>query len=75
MVEVGGHAVLLGRKHLPAKPFGRHTQSFEVLVGRSGPAWPADTTSSPLVARSITRAAMLTSTPSQSEPIRCGRPV
>ena len=29
----------------------------------------------PRVARSITRAAMLTSTPSQSEPMRCGRPV
>ena len=34
-----------------------------------------DTTSPPLVARSITLAAMLTSTPSQSEPIRCGLPV
>ena len=30
---------------------------------------------SPLVARSITRAAMLTSIPSQSEPMRCGLPV
>ena len=34
-----------------------------------------ETISPPRTARSITRAAMLTSTPSQSEPMRCGRPV
>src|SRR5690349_7919932 len=34
-----------------------------------------DTIKPPRAARSITRAAMLTSTPSQSEPIRCGLPV
>src|SRR5262245_46820234 len=33
------------------------------------------TISPPLVAFSITRAAMLTSTPNQSDPMRCGRPV
>src|SRR6476660_1170333 len=31
--EVGRNTVLLSRKHLSAKPFGRHTQRFEVFVG------------------------------------------
>ena len=65
----------LGREHLPAKPFGLDAERVEVLFGDTAPGVAWDTTSPPLVARSITRAAMLTSMPSQSEPMRCGRPV
>src|SRR5258705_1472822 len=31
--EIGRHAVLFGRKDLPAKPFHRHAEKIEVFIG------------------------------------------